>query len=115
VFIYLELHCDMANCIYGAEAETLNQTWRCISDSLLDYRLKISPAINRALHYTRYGISWCKLKSLCIRIPRTLQFSYIPHRLRTTAMSVDDNTNTASHRFERVQLKAGIRTGGRLL
>ena len=97
VFIYLELQCDMAKCIYGGEEETLDQTWRWISDSLLAYRLKIPPAINRALHYTRYRILWCKPTSPCIRKPRTLQFSYIPHRMRTTAMSLVVNTRTLLH------------------
>jgi hypothetical protein len=36
----------------GDGQETLDQTWRCISDSLLAYSFKIPTAKNRALHYT---------------------------------------------------------------
>jgi hypothetical protein len=41
-------------CIYEGVGEGLDQTrrCRCISDSLLAYRLKIPPAKNRALRYT---------------------------------------------------------------
>jgi hypothetical protein len=57
VFICLELQCEEVNCTYGGE-KTADQKWRCVSDSLLGYRLRIPPAKNRALHYTPVCGRW---------------------------------------------------------
>ena len=57
VFICLEHQCDEVNSTYGGE-KTVDQTWRCISDSLLGYRSRIPPAKNRALPYTPVCGRW---------------------------------------------------------
>jgi hypothetical protein len=50
VFICLELQFDKVYCTYGSGKKALDQTWRCISDSLLAYRLKVLPA--KTVHVT---------------------------------------------------------------
>jgi len=53
VFIGVELHYDKVNCTYGGGEKTRNQTWRCSSDPLLAYHLKIPSDKNRALPCNR--------------------------------------------------------------
>jgi hypothetical protein len=66
----LGLQCDKVNRTYG---EDQTRCWRCVSDSLLAYRLRIPPAKNRPLHYTS---GW-----LC------LQWSWVKFLTNTTEVS----------------------------
>ena len=50
VFICLGLQFDKVYCTYRSWKKTLDQTWRCISDWLLAYRLKVPQA--KTMHVT---------------------------------------------------------------
>ena len=61
---------DKVSCTYRGGHNDKNKKWRCryISDSLLVYRLKITPAKNRALYCTT-GNVWC---FLCVLVEITV-------------------------------------------
>jgi len=57
VFICLELQFDKVYCTYRSGKKTLDQTWRCICDWLLAYRLKVPQA--KTVHVTL--IPWSRV------------------------------------------------------
>lgn len=80
VFICLLLQCDEVNCTYRGE-KTVDQTWRCISDSLLGYRSRIPPAKNRTLPHTPVCGRWhggtVLLHCSCTREFQCVQFGHV--------------------------------------